>query len=214
MVALETGLDTHDDVGVGRALAAAEHALAVAGVEERLRRLRHDLRNDLGKMMMAAGLLELELEGDQVERARQVVAAAAEASKKVDAITLRPEPPESPAAAPEPDSRADGLRVLVVDDDPIAGATLADMLRSAGAEVVLVACLEVAFAELAGAPFEAALVDLSLGTESGADLLPALRKSGVRAVAYTGDSERAFQDWDAVVPKGAHASAIISALTA
>src|SRR5205085_11359839 len=61
-------------------------------------------------------------------------------------------------------------RILVVDDDHGMLALLRHVLTGAGYRCVLAGSLDEARAALAESTFELALVDLCIGTESGADL--------------------------------------------
>lgn len=215
MVALQAGLGSDpDDVAVDRALGSAERALTLVASEQRLRRLRHDLRNDLGKLMMGAGLLELELDPLRAGRARAIVEAAAAAAGRIDEI--RPDGPvESVSQEDSPPSRSrsvGGLRVLVVDDDPQTADTVAALLQRSGADVVAVAGLDPARAVLRSRLFDAALVDLFVAGETGADILPELKQLGVRAIAFTGDTSAAGDAWDAVLGKDESCASLLAAL--
>lgn len=217
MVALQTGLGSNpDDLAVDRALGSAERALALVSAEQRLRRLRHDLRNDLGRVMMGADLLELELDPALAGRARAIVEAAADATRRIDEI--RPdEPAESFSQEDSSSSRSrlvGGLRVLVVDDDPQTADTVAALLARNGADVVAVAGLDPARAVLHSCLFDAALVDLFLAGETGEDILPELKELGVRAIAFTGDTSAAGNAWDAVLGKDESSSSLLAALAA
>ena len=70
---------------------------------------------------------------------------------------------------------APGLFILVVDDEPNIRKTLAIALEAEGHRVVAVSNLKDAMAEASRRFFDMALVDLRLGTESGMELIPALR---------------------------------------
>jgi NtrC-family two-component system response regulator AlgB len=70
---------------------------------------------------------------------------------------------------------APGLSILVVDDEPNIRKTLAIALEAEGHRVVAVSNLKDAMAETSRRFFDMALVDLRLGTESGMELVPALR---------------------------------------
>ena len=70
---------------------------------------------------------------------------------------------------------APGLSILIVDDEPNIRKTLAIALEAEGQRVVAVSNLKDALAEASRRFFDMALVDLRLGTESGMELIPALR---------------------------------------
>ena len=67
------------------------------------------------------------------------------------------------------------LSILIVDDEPNIRKTLAIALEAEGQRVVAVSNLKDALAEASRRFFDMALVDLRLGTESGMELIPALR---------------------------------------
>jgi CheY-like chemotaxis protein/HPt (histidine-containing phosphotransfer) domain-containing protein len=218
-VALEVALAAGDPSGVARALGAAEAALARLSVEDDLRRLRHDLRNDLGKVLMAVGLLQLELPDDQAERLRIVVEATEAATKRVDLVTSTPSrgsatpEREAPGEAPVEAAPVEGLRVLVVEDDPLVASVVSDVLTAARAVVVVATNLAHGRALLETAVFDSALVDLELGPESGRELLPELTRLGIRSVAFSGDgSDASAGGWDAVVSKSSTHHALVAAL--
>jgi NtrC-family two-component system response regulator AlgB len=68
-----------------------------------------------------------------------------------------------------------GLSILIVDDEPNIRKTLAIALEAEGHGVLAVSNFKDATAEASRRFFDMALVDLRLGTESGLDLIPALR---------------------------------------
>jgi NtrC-family two-component system response regulator AlgB len=70
---------------------------------------------------------------------------------------------------------APGLSILVVDDEPNIRKTLTMALEAEANRVVAVSNLKDAMAEAGRRFFDMALVDLRLGTESGMELIPALR---------------------------------------
>ncbi len=69
----------------------------------------------------------------------------------------------------------DNLAVLIVDDEPNIRKTLTVALEAEGNRVVAVSNYKDALAEASRRFFDMALVDLRLGTESGLELIPALR---------------------------------------
>ena len=68
-----------------------------------------------------------------------------------------------------------GLAILIVDDEPNIRKTLSMVLEAEGHRVVAVSNSKDAVAESSRRFFDMALVDLRLGTESGLELIPALR---------------------------------------
>ncbi len=67
------------------------------------------------------------------------------------------------------------LSVLIIDDEPNIRKTLSIALEAEGHRVVAVSNFKDAVAEASRRFFDMALVDLRLGTESGLELIPALR---------------------------------------
>lgn len=97
----------------------------------------------------------------------------------------------APASATDP-----ALRILLVEDDEIAGETTRALLQSAGHETVLATDGGSALACLAQEGFDLVLLDLGLGGEgaSGLDVVRALRahpdeKGRIRTVALTADGQ-------------------------
>jgi DNA-binding response OmpR family regulator len=81
-----------------------------------------------------------------------------------------------------------GLKVLVVEDDPLVSMTLEDMLDSLGAEVSGPArTLDEGFALLDGdRVFDLAILDVSLGRQPVFPLAEALQDRGVTLLFTTG----------------------------
>ncbi|MBI5568395.1 MAG: sigma-54-dependent Fis family transcriptional regulator [Desulfomonile tiedjei] len=69
------------------------------------------------------------------------------------------------------------LNILVVDDEPNIRKTLSLCLETEGHRVVAVSNFQDALAEASGRSFDAAFVDLRLGTDDGMDLIPRLLAS-------------------------------------
>ena len=69
---------------------------------------------------------------------------------------------------------SDRLAVLIVDDEKNIRTTLTVCLEQLSHQVVSVANAEAALAALGKQPFDLALVDLKLGTDSGLELIPRL----------------------------------------
>lgn len=82
------------------------------------------------------------------------------------------------AAAPAAQPLAPGLRVLVVDDDPLNRRVLADFLHRAGVVAVTAGDAAAALARIEREHFDLALLDLQLGAgPGGLDLARAMRAS-------------------------------------
>ena len=83
-----------------------------------------------------------------------------------------------PAAGPVERSQpvAAGLRLLVIEDDPVSAAALAVMLRADGHHVATAEGARRGVALAAEGGFDAALVDLDLGAEGGADAVRDIRR--------------------------------------
>jgi DNA-binding response OmpR family regulator len=81
-----------------------------------------------------------------------------------------------------------GLKVLVVEDDPLVSMTLEDMLDSLGAEVSGPArTLDEGFALLDGGRiFDLAILDVSLGRQPVFPLAEALQDRGITLLFTTG----------------------------
>ncbi len=70
------------------------------------------------------------------------------------------------------------MRILIVEDDPHFGVVVKNILGTEGIESELVQTSSEAMEQILSAPFDALLLDLMLGTESGLSLLRELHKSG------------------------------------
>lgn len=66
------------------------------------------------------------------------------------------------------------MNILVVDDDPVVRRTLVAYVTSAGHQATVVSSSRDALDQVSSRLFDAALVDLYLGEESGLDLLSEL----------------------------------------
>lgn len=100
--------------------------------------------------------------------------------------------------APQPPEREHDIRVVVVDDHPLFRKGLIDAVNE---EPDLLVCGEAstiasALAVIAAEAPDVALVDLSLGDESGLDLIGALaeRHPDVRLLVLSGHDERVHAD--------------------
>ncbi len=109
-----------------------------------------------------------------------------------------PQPVRAPTAAV---AKADGPLVLVVDDEPMVGKSLARVLRREGCSVVVADGVAAALG--LDAPWAAVVTDYSMGDGTGLDLAKALRARGFRApiVLMTGDPT--------VVPESADVDALL-----
>jgi DNA-binding response OmpR family regulator len=79
-----------------------------------------------------------------------------------------------------------GSRLLLVEDEPIIGFALEDMMNDEGAETVLASSLQEALGIARSQTFDGAIVDVNLHGEESFPLVRELAASGVRAVFATG----------------------------
>ena len=91
-------------------------------------------------------------------------------------------------ALPPGDGRLDGVRVLIVDDDPTIRRYLAHFLAQAGARLSLADGVASARTTLRSEVFDVALVDVSLGDGRLVDLLDAISdtRAGTRVLLLSG----------------------------
>ncbi len=102
-------------------------------------------------------------------------------------------------------------RILVVDDEEDVAEVLQYLIEDEGYKVVTATTVAEALAIAPEGGFSAALIDVSIGTESGLELAKALRAASSTAtlpiVIMTGLSEEAVRDqftaYDLFVSKGA-----------
>ena len=81
----------------------------------------------------------------------------------------------------------DGLRFLIVEDEPIIAFNLEDLLLSLGCQRVLVAMhMEEAFQLLAESDIDAAVLDVNIHGERSYPLAEELQRRSVRFVFATG----------------------------
>ena len=81
------------------------------------------------------------------------------------------------AAAPQPPARLTRRRILVVDDDNVVRASTAEMLTTAGHDVIEAASVDQALAILAEMPeMDAVVTDYLMPQRTGADLIREVRK--------------------------------------
>jgi len=111
-----------------------------------------------------------------------------------------------------------GVRVLIVEDDPLMAMDLEDSLAEAGAAVVgLCRSVEDAMARAAVGDFAVAVLDFSLGSDTASPVARRLARGGVPFVLYTGKSIRdpSLGEWACpIVEKPASPQKLVSALRA
>jgi CheY-like chemotaxis protein len=83
-------------------------------------------------------------------------------------------------------SRIDGCVVLVLEDEPLVGLEIADLLTSAGAQVKLAGTLADAMASVDGLKISAAIVDINLGGQDCSVLCKRLSQRRIPFAFYTG----------------------------
>jgi DNA-binding response OmpR family regulator len=83
-------------------------------------------------------------------------------------------------------SRIDGCVVLVLEDEPLVGLEIAELLSSAGAQVKLAGTLADAMASVDGLKISAAIVDINLGGQDCSVLCTRLSQRRIPFVFYTG----------------------------
>ena len=113
----------------------------------------------------------------------------------------------------------DGVRVLVVEDDPLLAMDLEATLAEAGAVVVdLCRTLDQALARAGADDFAIAVLDFSLGAETASPVARRLVNRGVPFVLYTGKprNEPNLAEWSdrLIIEKPASARALVSAVRA
>ncbi len=110
-----------------------------------------------------------------------------------------------------------GVRVLVVEDDPLLAMDLEATLVEAGAVVVgLCRTLDEAMLRAVAADFAVAVLDFGLGSETASPVARRLVNRGVPFVLYTGKSrhEPSLAEWMdySIVQKPASPRALVSAV--
>jgi DNA-binding response OmpR family regulator len=109
-----------------------------------------------------------------------------------------------------------GVRVLVIEDDPLMAMDVEDTLAEAGAVVVcLCQTLDEAMARANVDDFAAAVLDFSLGPDTASPVARRLIRRGVPFVLYTGKSNRdpSLAEWVCpIVEKPATQRALVSAV--
>lgn len=80
-----------------------------------------------------------------------------------------------------------GLRILLIEDEPIVAVLAEDMLEAIGCLVVAtVATVADARTAIASTPFDLAMVDINLDGEDGLAIADALRDRGIPYLITTG----------------------------
>jgi CheY-like chemotaxis protein len=80
-----------------------------------------------------------------------------------------------------------GLRILLVEDEPIVAVLAEDMLDAIGCVVAAtVASVAEAQAAIASVPFDVAMIDINLGGEDGLVVAQVLRDRGIAYLITTG----------------------------
>lgn len=109
-----------------------------------------------------------------------------------------------------------GVRVLVVEDDPLMAMDLEDTLVKAGAVVIgLCQTLDEAMARANVNDFAVAVLDFGLGSHTASPVARRLVRQGVPFVLYTGKSRRdpSLAEWACpIVEKPASPGALVSAV--
>lgn len=108
-------------------------------------------------------------------------------------------PDHDPLTASAPHARLDGLRVLVVDDEPDARLLVQEILRQHGAEVTVAESVAAARRSLTAQAPDVIVSDIGMPDEDGYSFIRSVRASGGRtpAIALTAyasaqDAQRAF----------------------
>ena len=88
------------------------------------------------------------------------------------------------------DTPLEGVRVLVVEDEPLVAMLLEDMLSDLGCTVVaVVATVAEGVGQANGAALDAAILDVNLGAQSSGPVAEALSARGVPFIFATGYGE-------------------------
>lgn len=113
--------------------------------------------------------------------------------------------------------RLNGVKVLVVEDDPLLAMDLEATLVEAGAVVVaLCHTLDEAMARVEAEDFAVAVLDFALGSETASAVARRLANRGVPFVLYTGKSrhEPSLAEWRdfSIVEKPSSRRVLVSAV--
>ncbi len=101
--------------------------------------------------------------------------------------------PDLPAASGTPDRQPAGIHLLLVEDDPISAAFLADALSPLVDSVTHASNGRQALAAVADQNFDAWLIDLNLPDASGIELLAGLRECAERARTDAGSAGQSIR---------------------
>jgi len=114
-----------------------------------------------------------------------------------ESATMEAPPAPTPAAAPHAAPLLHG-RVLLVEDEPMVGAFMVDLLTAWGLEVVLERDPVAAAARLQaqGQPFDIMLTDQTMPRMTGLELarLAARHRPGLPTLLYTGNASEIAQE--------------------
>ena len=200
-----------DEAAARRAASLAADELARALEPDLLKPLRHDLRNDLNVVLMASKLLEAELAEPELRELAGNIATAAERMAARLAELRSPDAVEAPHVLPPIAPAA--LSVLVVDDDELVAGVVRRMLDVTGARVDVVSGLADARAALSEHDYGAVVIDLRLEDGHGAELIPELRRRGIRAVVLSGDGGHSVEGAHVTLTKPVESTVLIAAVT-
>lgn len=82
--------------------------------------------------------------------------------------------------------KIEGREILIVEDEPIIGLVLEDMLRDRGATPLLAETLDTAFAALACTTFDLAILDVNVHGKKSYGLAQTLLERGTSVIFATG----------------------------
>jgi len=85
----------------------------------------------------------------------------------------------------------DGTRILILEDEPIIGLALEDMLQRHGAHVLLASGIEEAFELLASEDVESAILDVNVHGTQSYPIASMLAERGIPFIFATGYGDRA-----------------------
>lgn len=87
--------------------------------------------------------------------------------------------------------KVSGARILLLEDEPIIGFALEDMLAVEGAHTVLATTLEAAEAALSAEPFDCAILDVNVHGSKSYPIAARLQASSIPFVFATGYGDAA-----------------------
>lgn len=100
------------------------------------------------------------------------------------------------------ESRLQGLRILVVDDEPDTGELLRRFLNNAGAQASVAASVSEAIATIAAMRPHLLVSDISMPEEDGYALMQRLRKNGMSIPAVAVTANVGYNDRDKALAAG------------